>query len=261
MGRIGFLACDNKRRYSESRYTIGGRTENKHTYVGGSLNDAGGPNYYRHRMYHAQLGRFVSRDPIGYWANSINLYEYAFDSPTNGTDPSGLQFIPFKIPEPILQIVRPLFPKPKPRRPVLPPPDNFDKLWPPNPPILPGGDARWNCYNYACDRMRAPFPRFWQPGETIGLSPQNFLKNCHDLVNTVKRERGGILSPWGPCPDGYHGIRIWLNPGKDFHFYREDPISGEWSDKAGRCQIRPRLPRPTEYKPGYENCGDLCVPN
>jgi RHS repeat-associated protein len=33
--------------------------------------------YYRNRMYHAELGRFVSRDPIGYEGSKWNLYEYA----------------------------------------------------------------------------------------------------------------------------------------------------------------------------------------
>ena len=79
-----------KARYSESRYTIGGRSENKHTYVGGSLNDAGGPNYYRHRMYHAQLGRFCSRDPIGYKGSSWNLYEQGDSNVPNLGDPLGL---------------------------------------------------------------------------------------------------------------------------------------------------------------------------
>ena len=45
--------------------------------------------YYRHRYYHAQLGRFINRDPIGFEAG-INLYEYAGDVPTILTDPSGL---------------------------------------------------------------------------------------------------------------------------------------------------------------------------
>jgi len=41
---------------------------------------------------HAQLGRFLSRDPIGYIAaKCVNLYEYVWDSPQNRNDFSGLQ--------------------------------------------------------------------------------------------------------------------------------------------------------------------------
>lgn len=39
-------------------------------------------------MYHARLGRFISRDPIGY-ANGMGLYEYVGSRPVLGTDPLG----------------------------------------------------------------------------------------------------------------------------------------------------------------------------
>ncbi|MHB9082099.1 MAG: RHS repeat-associated core domain-containing protein [Pirellulaceae bacterium] len=41
------------------------------------------------RYYAAHLGRFCSRDPIGY-EGGINLLEYVGDSPLMRTDPSGL---------------------------------------------------------------------------------------------------------------------------------------------------------------------------
>ena len=44
---------------------------------------------YLNRYYHPDLGRFVSRAPIGYSAGS-NLYEYVGDSPLRRTDPRGL---------------------------------------------------------------------------------------------------------------------------------------------------------------------------
>lgn len=46
--------------------------------------------YYRARCFSAQLGTFVSRDPIAY-TDCISLVEYVWDSPTNRTDPAGLQ--------------------------------------------------------------------------------------------------------------------------------------------------------------------------
>jgi RHS repeat-associated protein len=54
------------------------------------LNNRIGHYYYRARLYASQLGRFVSRDPIGYEAG-VNIFEYVWDSPTNRTDPNGEQ--------------------------------------------------------------------------------------------------------------------------------------------------------------------------
>ena len=45
--------------------------------------------YCRHRMYVALLGRFVSRDPIGYKGSPRNLFQYVLSSPANLTDPIG----------------------------------------------------------------------------------------------------------------------------------------------------------------------------
>lgn len=42
-----------------------------------------------HRFYDPSLGRFLNRDPIGF-AGSINLYEYASNSPSTRIDPTGL---------------------------------------------------------------------------------------------------------------------------------------------------------------------------
>ena len=40
-------------------------------------------------MYHAQLGRFCSRDPVGYEAADANLCQYVGDRPLTFTDPTG----------------------------------------------------------------------------------------------------------------------------------------------------------------------------
>ena len=51
-------------------------------------------------MYAALLGRFCSRDPVGYVAG-VNIYEYVWDSPTTRSDPPGLQAFPpgFSLPD------------------------------------------------------------------------------------------------------------------------------------------------------------------
>ncbi len=44
--------------------------------------------YYRNRMYHASIGRFLQRDPAGY-VDGVNLYAYVINSPLSFVDPSG----------------------------------------------------------------------------------------------------------------------------------------------------------------------------
>jgi RHS repeat-associated protein len=50
--------------------------------------------FYRARYYSAELGRFVSRDPIDY-DGGINLYEYCGNAPVMRADPRGLSFLTF----------------------------------------------------------------------------------------------------------------------------------------------------------------------
>ena len=63
------------------------------TWIGGlSVNDDtadSGLYLMGHRHYDATLGRFLSRDPIGF-AGGLNLYEYAANSPVDTVDPEGL---------------------------------------------------------------------------------------------------------------------------------------------------------------------------
>lgn len=47
--------------------------------------------YIRERDYSAQMGRFLSRDPIGYDADDVSLYEYTHSRPLTLSDPTGLQ--------------------------------------------------------------------------------------------------------------------------------------------------------------------------
>jgi RHS repeat-associated protein len=54
--------------------------------------------HYRARMYDASLGRFCSRDPIGYHS-STNAYDYTKDTPLVAIDPLGLDSdLPFPPP-------------------------------------------------------------------------------------------------------------------------------------------------------------------
>ena len=52
--------------------------------------DETGLIFYRARYYDPQIGRFISRDPVGF-GGGINQYAYVGNNPTNFTDPSGLK--------------------------------------------------------------------------------------------------------------------------------------------------------------------------
>jgi RHS repeat-associated protein len=112
-----------------------------------------------HRSYAAELGRFGSRDPVGF-AAGVNLYEYVWDSPTNRTDPTGEQFVPGtpnspyqppggRRPVPDHPRPKPLPPTAPPTPPVVTPPDAggpppadpFTPIAPPPPPTPTGIDC------------------------------------------------------------------------------------------------------------------------
>ncbi len=47
---------------------------------------------YRNRVYSSALGRFLQSDPLGFGGGDVNIYRYAANNSTNGTDPTGLVF-------------------------------------------------------------------------------------------------------------------------------------------------------------------------
>ncbi len=60
-------------------------------YTGREFDTASGQYYYRARWYMASVGSFSSNDPLSFGGDSINLYEYSKNSPTNFVDPNGKQ--------------------------------------------------------------------------------------------------------------------------------------------------------------------------
>lgn len=69
--------------------SITGATSSNVFQYTGRENDGNGLYYYRARYYNPQFGRFISQDPIGF-AGGLNQYAYVFDSPTDLSDPAGL---------------------------------------------------------------------------------------------------------------------------------------------------------------------------
>jgi RHS repeat-associated protein len=64
--------------------------DQRYTYTGREATQDPGLMYYRYRMYAPGVGRFVSRDPLGY-DGGIGLYSYCSNTPILYTDSHGLQ--------------------------------------------------------------------------------------------------------------------------------------------------------------------------
>jgi RHS repeat-associated protein len=70
--------------------TNGTTSTNPFEYTGREM-DSTGLYFLRARYYNPVLQRFISQDPIGLSGGQINLYAYAFNSPSNFGDPLGLK--------------------------------------------------------------------------------------------------------------------------------------------------------------------------
>jgi RHS repeat-associated protein len=191
------------------------------------------------RTYNPNLGRWLSRDPLG--ENSgFNLYDYVANNPLVLFDPAGLQ-----------------------------PPTYNPNYWNDQGTIQYGN----NCYSYSLNR---PGPRPVgkpQPGDFSGNPYQNLT--CADIAAAAMAD--GTVGPdaKGCCPKGYHKVQLVLAPGVDYHWYRQDQ-GGNWSHKPGWGQATNvdasgnPISDPTQANRDYSptggpnynvNCGRLCAPD
>ena len=69
---------------------------NPYQYTGQRYDSETGWMYYKNRYFDTDLGRFITRDPIGY-IDGLSLFEYVKSNPLRGLDESGLgaSFYPF----------------------------------------------------------------------------------------------------------------------------------------------------------------------
>jgi RHS repeat-associated protein len=87
-GKVTFLNANFTNKSTQST-GIG----NMHLYTGRELDAKTGLQLNRHRFYSSSLGRWLTRDPIGYRGYDWNLYEYGLSKPVDRLDASGEQSI------------------------------------------------------------------------------------------------------------------------------------------------------------------------
>jgi RHS repeat-associated protein len=140
----------------------------RYKYTGRELDAETNLQYNRARYYDTVHGRFISQDPLGFAAGDSNLYRYAGNGPTNGTDPSGQDSITtdpgsgYTLPYP-----------PPGEDPEPPPGGDYPppSVWIPGPVFLPG----------SCSLSTGPAPGQQSPSggvaslgtEAAGQAPQN----------------------------------------------------------------------------------------
>jgi hypothetical protein len=92
----------------------------------------------------------------------------------------------------------------------------------------PSGTRQNNCYAWAIDEYREHGDRKLQPGELSGRRGGVDLRGCTDLVdravadavhvgNSMKRLR----DPGASCPAGSYKVMAFIDPGNDYHWYRQ----------------------------------------
>jgi len=77
---------------SASYDSFGNSTNNlstRYQYTGREYDSFTGLYFYRARWYDANLGRFISQDPIGFAGGDVNLFGYVRNNPIKFTDPMG----------------------------------------------------------------------------------------------------------------------------------------------------------------------------
>jgi RHS repeat-associated protein len=63
------------------------RIKQPYTFTAREWDRETGLYYYRARYYDPKVGRFISKDPIGFDGGDVNLYQYVGNNPVNFTDP------------------------------------------------------------------------------------------------------------------------------------------------------------------------------
>jgi len=135
--------------------------------------------YLRNRYYDPRIGRFTTKDPIGFAGGDVNLYGYVGNGPTNWVDPDGLQLYP-PLPLNILP------PSPSPELPSCPPAKENCSQYPKGSLLywvcMNGGDNPWsNC---------------------VRRCLKNYYQECSDIGCIIRDH----ITCWSICPGGSGGV-------------------------------------------------------
>ena len=90
-----------------------GNVTNPFQDIGREFDTETGLYFYRARYFDPATGRFLTEDPLGFGANDLDFYRYAYDSPANFTDPFGTNNLPVTLPYPITRPIPIPIPWPK----------------------------------------------------------------------------------------------------------------------------------------------------
>lgn len=72
----------------------GNKVKQPYSYTGREYDEETGLYFYRARYYDPAVGRFISKDPIGFAGGDVNLFAYVQNQSINFIDPDGLIRIP-----------------------------------------------------------------------------------------------------------------------------------------------------------------------
>lgn len=137
-----------------------------------------------------------------------------------------------------------------------------------------------NCYAYVLDdlvygRENKPQPGTWSnTGVDLDETRARKYDSCPEMLGRVMADNSSIyqIDEAEPCRNGYYKGYLVLDPGKDYHFYRQDS-NGFFSHKRGKLDVedkdaaqnRIEVPRlAAKNYGGYnytESCGYFCIPS
>jgi hypothetical protein len=96
-----------------------------------------------------------------------------------------------------------------------------------------------NCYSYALGKIVKKLKSKAQPGYASGYNHiKNSDYNCKNFRERMKKDSpGSYLEKFdNPCYPGFYKIFLALDPGNDYHWWRQDSNS-YWSHKPGSSKV------------------------
>ena len=210
------------------------------TFTGQVLDNESGLMLYRNRYYHTGLGRFITRDPIGYGAGDISLYRYVRNRTITASDPLGLD------------IIRPIYPNPWPIAPGGFPSPYFDPIVDiPMPDYSPWEDDHW--IDFFFDPKH--FPLRSVPAHTAPAHGCNV--DCEELC-----KRYSVHNCFSRCKNEQAKFNMWYNRNRDLLWTEPLPECPCRISKSGwGYWLAPsdKWEKPTTWLHGYHKGATACM--